>query len=157
MVLDRLDVELGEPVGGHALAILVAYDGRDALGVQQRISPISPFVVGFRLGDVEAGPALGCKGHPVELGQMPVDDGMEHCLDLRSRQMRVGAVGKHRDVVQGQVELGGQATGGKAARRPKAHGKMRAAEANGKRTRGADQPRGCMHVARGPSRPGYRT
>ncbi|MCK1309562.1 MULTISPECIES: hypothetical protein [unclassified Bradyrhizobium] len=71
---------------------------------------------------------------------MPVDDGMEHCLDLRLRQMRVGAVGEHRNIVQGQVELVGQATGDSAARRPKAHRNMRAAIANGKRSGGSAAP-----------------
>jgi hypothetical protein len=54
--------------------------------------------------------------------------------------MRVGAFGKHRNVIQGQVELGGQAMGGSAARCPKAHRNMRTAEAIGKRTGSAATP-----------------
>ena len=35
MVLDRRDVDLGEPVLGHALAVLGMHDGGNTLGVQQ--------------------------------------------------------------------------------------------------------------------------
>ncbi|MGY4471927.1 hypothetical protein ACVWWK_007636 [Bradyrhizobium sp. LB9.1b] len=141
VVLDGPDVGFGEPVGGHALAIFLAHHGSDALGVQQRVGPIGPPVVGFRLPEIKPGRALGREsGDTVELGQMPIDDGMEHCLDLRPRQMRVGAVGEHRNIVQCQVELVGQATGDSAARRPKAHRNMRAAIANGKRSGGSAAP-----------------
>ncbi|MCK1316720.1 hypothetical protein [Bradyrhizobium sp. 23] len=140
MVLDGPDVGFGEPAGGHALAIFLAHHGSDALGVQQRVGPIGPPVVGSRLPEIKPGRALGREGDTVELGQMPVDDGMEHCLDLRLRQMRVGAVGEHRNIVQGQVELVGQATGDSAARRPKAHRNMRVAIANGKRSGGSAAP-----------------
>jgi hypothetical protein len=64
---------------------------------------------------------------------MHVDDGMEHCLNLRPRQMRVGAIGKHRDIVQNQVELGGQPARRHAASRSQAHGNMRPPKAIGKR------------------------
>ena len=47
--------------------------------------------------------------------------------------MQVGVLGKHRGIFQNGVELGRQPTCHHRARRPQAHKKMRAVQANGKR------------------------
>lgn len=51
-------------------------------------------------------------------------------------EMRIGAIGKHSNIIQGQVDLRSQTESRRAVRRLPAHGKMLAAEHAGKRARG---------------------
>ncbi|MBR1156047.1 hypothetical protein [Bradyrhizobium sp. JYMT SZCCT0428] len=83
VTLDGLDIGVREPVGDHARAIFLTYDSRGALCVEQGVGPQRPLVVRPRLVDIEAECALCGERHPLQLGQLPLDDSAKHCLDLR--------------------------------------------------------------------------
>ena len=54
--------------------------------------------------------------------------------------MRVGAICKHRNIIQEQIHLGSQSASRRAVRRFQAHRKTRSAEHAGKRARGTAAP-----------------
>lgn len=140
VTLHGLDVSFREAFGDHAVVILGANRSSVSLGVEQRVGPQGPPVVPPRLVNLETRRVLGCERHQIELGELLLHHGMQHCLNLRPRQMRSGAVGKHRDIVQDQVELAGQATRRRAAGRPQAYRNMRAAKSIGKHGGGSSAP-----------------
>ena len=83
VILHRFDIGSREAVGSHVDTILRTDHGIGSVSIEQGVRPECPLVFQTRPARIEIRIALGNRRDPLKAPEMLVDDGMQHCLNLR--------------------------------------------------------------------------